>query len=103
MEEHTHVQHIAASRITEAISLRRLWGQPGEPRLLLLDFGPHAEWPGVDVHEPGPELVYVLEGVFIDEGIEFPAGTFLRYAVGSSHSPRAGAEGASLLVFYPDG
>jgi len=103
MEENLDVERIEPSRVSESISLRRLWGKPGEPRLLRLDFGPRAQWPGVDVHEPGQELVYVLSGVFVDEGREFRAGTFLRYAVGSSHSPHAGPEGASLLVFYPDG
>jgi hypothetical protein len=45
----------------------------------------------------------VLRGVFIDDEVEHRAGAFLHYAAGTSHSPRAGAEGASILVMYPDG
>jgi anti-sigma factor ChrR (cupin superfamily) len=40
----------------------------------------------------------VLEGLFADERGSYPAGTYVRNPVGSSHAPRAGQDGATLLV-----
>jgi len=105
MPESIAVESVLGRQITESIRLRNLWGEPteGNPRVLQVDFGPDAQWPGIDVHMPGQELVYVLRGVFIDDGVAFGPGTFLRYPAGSSHSPRAGSDGTTLLVIYPDG
>jgi anti-sigma factor ChrR (cupin superfamily) len=52
-------------------------------------FSPHA-------HAGGEELL-VLEGTFSDEHGDFPAGTYVRNPVGSSHSPHTGP-GCLLLV-----
>lgn len=48
------------------------------------------------VHGGGEELL-VLEGTFSDQHGEFPAGSYLRNPVGSSHSPRS-QEGCVLFV-----
>lgn len=57
------------------------------------------------VHSGGEEFL-VLEGLFADERGDYPAGTYVRNPVGSSHAPRAGGHGATLLVklqqFAPD-
>ena len=45
----------------------------------------------------GGEEILVLEGVFQDEQGEYPAGTYLRNPVGSSHAPFS-EEGCTLLV-----
>ncbi len=83
------------------VQVRELWRE-GARRALEVDFPPGAQWPGIDYHVPGPEEMYVLEGEFDDGGTILPAGTFVHYPAGSSHSPRA-AEGGRLFVFYPEG
>ena len=44
------------------------------------------------------EEFFVLEGEFGDEHREYPAGTYVRNPIGTSHSPRVGSEGCVLLV-----
>jgi anti-sigma factor ChrR (cupin superfamily) len=56
----------------------------------------------LDVHEPGPEEVYVLRGVFNDGVRDYPAGTFIHNPKGSSHVPQS-VEGCTLLVIFPRG
>ncbi len=53
-------------------------------------FSPH-------VHSGGEEFL-VLEGEFGDEHQTYPAGTYARNPIGTSHSPRVGAEGCTILV-----
>ena len=53
-------------------------------------FSPH-------VHSGGEEF-FVLEGEFGDEHQTYPAGTYVRNPIGTSHSPRVGAEGCVILV-----
>lgn len=83
------------------VAVRELWRE-GARRALEVTFPPGAQWPGLDYHVPGPEEMYVLAGEFDDGGMILPAGTFVHYPAGSSHSPRA-AEGGRLFVFYPEG
>jgi anti-sigma factor ChrR (cupin superfamily) len=49
------------------------------------------------VHDGGEEF-FVLDGLFVDEYGAYPAGTYVRNPAGSSHGPRAGQDGATLLV-----
>jgi anti-sigma factor ChrR (cupin superfamily) len=53
-------------------------------------FAPHA-------HGGGEEF-FVLEGEFGDEHQSYPAGTYVRNPIGSSHSPRVGEEGCVIFV-----
>ena len=53
-------------------------------------FSPH-------VHSGGEEF-FVLEEEFGDEHQTYPAGTYVRNPIGTSHSPRVGAEGCVILV-----
>jgi len=53
-------------------------------------FSPH-------VHSGGEEF-FVLDGVFADEHAEYPAGTYVRNPKGTSHTPKIGSEGATILV-----
>jgi len=46
----------------------------------------------------GGEEIYVLEGVFGDEHGEYPAGTYIRNPIGTSHQPVIGSEGATIFV-----
>ena len=53
-------------------------------------FSPH-------VHSGGEEF-FVLEGEFGDEHSMYPAGTYVRNPIGTSHSPRVGDAGCIILV-----
>ena len=48
-------------------------------------------------HEGGEEI-FVLEGTFGDEHGAYPAGTYLRNPIGTSHTPRVQEDGAMLFV-----
>ena len=62
----------------------------------IVRFAPNAVFPR-HVHGGGEEFL-VLEGLFSDDEGHYPAGTYVRNPIGSSHAPRAGKDGATLLV-----
>lgn len=49
------------------------------------------------VHGGGEEF-FVLEGEFGDEHRRYPAGSYVRNPVGSSHAPQVGEQGCLILV-----
>ncbi|WP_237055441.1 cupin domain-containing protein [Microbulbifer sediminum] len=62
----------------------------------LVRYAPDSEFPA---HEHGGgEEILVLEGEFADEHGTYPAGTYIRNPIGSSHSPRVGARGCVIFV-----
>jgi anti-sigma factor ChrR (cupin superfamily) len=46
---------------------------------------------------PGGEEIFVLDGVFEDDAGRYPAGTYLRNPIGTTHAPRSGP-GCTLFV-----
>ncbi|USD64065.1 cupin domain-containing protein [Vibrio sp. SCSIO 43136] len=46
----------------------------------------------------GGEEFFVLDGVFSDEHGDYPKGTYVRNPIGTSHTPKIGKEGATILV-----
>lgn len=54
------------------------------------EFSPHTHG--------GGEEYFVLDGVFSDENDDYPAGTYVRNPIGSSHSPSVGTQGATIFV-----
>lgn len=62
----------------------------------LVRFAPGASF-AEHTHGGGEEF-FVLEGTFGDEQDIYPAGTYVRNPVGTSHSPRVGADGCLILV-----
>lgn len=46
----------------------------------------------------GGEEILVLSGTFSDEHGHYPEGSYIRNPIGSSHTPRIGADGALLFV-----
>jgi anti-sigma factor ChrR (cupin superfamily) len=85
------------------IRIRRLWkDQDNRANALVLEIDPGGCWQGLDVHEPGPEEVYVVSGTFNDGVRDYPAGTFIHNPAGSSHVPQS-KTGCVLFVFYPEG
>ncbi|MBF4999209.1 cupin domain-containing protein [Nocardia sp. BSTN01] len=84
------------------IRLRHLWKGDNGAHAHVLEMDPGTSWPRRDVHEPGPEEVYVLTGTFNDGARDYSAGTFLHAPAGSWHVP--GSEtGCTLFLFYPEG
>jgi anti-sigma factor ChrR (cupin superfamily) len=84
------------------IRLRHLWEGENGARAQVLEIDPGSRFEVLDVHEPGPEEVYVVAGVFNDGVRDYPAGTFIHNPAGSSHWPQSAA-GCVLFVFYPEG
>lgn len=48
-------------------------------------------------HDGGEEIL-VLEGEFADEHGVYPQGTYVRNPIGTSHSPKVGSKGCTILV-----
>ncbi|GAA5050882.1 cupin domain-containing protein [Nocardia callitridis] len=84
------------------VRLRPLWSNLSGAHANILEMDPGAAWPHRDVHEPGPEEVFVVAGVFDDGARDYPAGTFLHAPAGSWHVP-ATTTGCTLFLFYPEG
>lgn len=96
---------VAESSVCElfpGIRLRTLWEGPNGAHAHVLEMDPGTSWPHRDVHEPGPEEVYVLSGTFNDGAKDYPAGTFLHAPAGSWHVPST-TTGCTLFLFYPEG
>lgn len=87
----------------KGVRVRPLW-KDGESaaKAIVLEVDPGCAWEGLDLHEPGPEEVYVVSGVFNDGVRDYPAGTFIHNPAGSSHVPQS-ETGCTLFVFYPEG
>ncbi|MET8422694.1 cupin domain-containing protein [Nocardia sp. NPDC004860] len=88
--------------IFPGIRVRTLWTGPNGASANVVELDPNASWHGRDFHEPGPEEVYVVSGVFNDGARDYPAGTFLHAPAGSWHVPST-VTGCTLFVFYPEG
>jgi hypothetical protein len=84
------------------IKVRTLWQGFNGAKAQVVEIDPGVCWEGVDIHEPGPEEVYVVSGVFNDGVRDYPAGTFIHNPVGSSHVPQS-ETGCTIFVFYPEG
>lgn len=61
---------------------------PSSPgaRVWVVEMAPGAQWPDVDVHPFGEEVL-VLSGELMEGEARFEAGTFLHFAPGSRHQP----------------
>ena len=86
----------------KGIYLRPLWKGENGATAQVLEIHSGGCWEGLDIHEPGPEEVYVVSGVFNDGVRDYPAGTFIHNPAGSSHVPQS-KTGCILFVFYPNG
>lgn len=84
------------------IRLRRLWKGDNGATANVLEMDPGACWEGQDVHEPGPEEVFVVSGTFNDGARDYPAGSFIHAPADSWHIPQT-TTGCTLFVFYPEG
>lgn len=62
----------------------------------IVHYEPNSTFPSHQ-HDGGEEF-YVLFGTFSDEHGDYPAGSYLRNPIGTSHTPRIGPDGATLFV-----
>lgn len=62
----------------------------------LVRYAPNSEF-SPHTHDGGEEY-FVLEGAFADEHGTYPEGHYVRNPIGTSHTPRIGAEGATIFV-----
>lgn len=96
--EWSSVQDAPIRELFPGIRLRPLWNK----KAYVLEMEPNSRWEGIDVHEPGPEEVFVVDGVFNDGERDYPAGTFIHAPAGSSHIPQT-TTGCTLFLFFPEG
>src|ERR1700754_595518 len=54
------------------------------------------------IHEGVAEVLYVMEGDFINEGQQYVPGTSLHVKAGQPHGPHSTAKGCTLLVLWTD-
>ena len=62
----------------------------------IVKYEPFSEF-SAHTHTGGEEF-YVLKGVFADEHGSYPKGTYVRNPIGTAHTPKIGAEGATIFV-----
>ena len=85
-----------------SFKVRTLWEAPNGAKAQVVEIDAGGCWEGIDLHEPGPEEVYVVSGVFNDGVRDYPAGTFIHNPAGSSHIPQS-KTGCTIFIFYPEG
>ncbi|MFI7049605.1 cupin domain-containing protein [Streptosporangium sandarakinum] len=96
------VQDAPVGEIFPGIRARMLWTGSNGAKACVLEMDANTRWQGIDVHEPGPEEVFVVSGVFNDGDRDYPAGSFIHAPAGSSHVPQT-TTGCTLFLFYPEG
>lgn len=62
----------------------------------LVRYAPNTTFPP-HVHGGGEEFL-VLDGIFADEHRSYPAGTYVRNPIGTSHAPQVGDDGCVIFV-----
>ncbi|NOQ56427.1 cupin domain-containing protein [Mycolicibacterium fortuitum] len=88
--------------VSPGITVHPLWQGANGAKAVVTTIAAGAVWDGEDLHDPGPEEVYVVSGVFNDGVNDYAAGTFLHAPAGSWHVPQS-TQGCVLFVFYPEG
>ena len=81
---------------------RVLWEGERGKKAVVFEFTSGAKFPGLDVHDSGPEQIYVISGTFNDGKDDHEEGSFIHNPEGSSHVPQS-KNGCVVLVTYPDG
>jgi quercetin dioxygenase-like cupin family protein len=54
------------------------------------------------LHNGMAEALYVVEGDFINEGKQYPAGTSLHFKAGQAHGPHGTKNGCRLLALWTE-
>jgi anti-sigma factor ChrR (cupin superfamily) len=98
----SHSEDLPEVLLYPGVTKKTLWSGEGERKALLITIAPGHRFLELDVHEPGPEEVYVLKGLFQDGVRDYPEGSYIHHPRGSAHVPQS-ATGCTLLVFFPEG
>jgi anti-sigma factor ChrR (cupin superfamily) len=98
----TNAWEAPAREMYRGIQIRPLWQGADGAKALLVEIQPGARWGELDIHEPGPEEVFVVSGTFNDGVRDYAPGAFIHNPAGSSHTPQS-ETGCVLFVFYPQG
>ncbi|MFD0688063.1 cupin domain-containing protein [Actinomadura fibrosa] len=98
----SNVRDAPVRELFPGIRSHSLWSGDNGAKAFVLEMDPGTSWEGVDVHDPGPEEVFVVSGVFNDGDRDYPAGSFIHAPAGSSHVPQT-EQGCTLFLFYPEG
>lgn len=96
------IDAVPARLAAQGFRVRTLWTSATGAKAQFVEMDPGACWEGVELHEPGPEEVFVVSGVFNDGVRDYPAGSFIHAPAGSSHVPQS-RTGCTLFLFYPEG
>jgi anti-sigma factor ChrR (cupin superfamily) len=97
-----HVDSLSSKELYPGVFRKTVHSQEDGFKILLVEIGAGRKFLELDVHEPGPEEVYVLEGVFNDGERDYPAGSFVHNPKGSAHVPQS-KDGCKILVIFPRG
>ena len=95
-------QSVSATEIYPGIRKRVLWRGENGAKAAILEIDANAAFPELDVHQPGPEEVFVVSGIFSDGVHEYSPGSFIHNPAGSAHVPQS-KSGCVLFVFFPEG
>lgn len=86
--EWSTVRDAPVRELFPGIRLHPLWNGANGAKAYVLEMDANTRWQGIDVHEPGPEEVFVVSGTFNDGDRDYPAGSFIHAPAGSSHVPQ---------------
>jgi anti-sigma factor ChrR (cupin superfamily) len=95
-------QDVEAVEGAPGITQRKLWQGDDNKRVEVVELAANTVYPGLDVHEPGPEQVFVISGDFNDGRQTYKTGDFIHNPAGSAHIPQS-KNGCVLLVIFPEG
>ncbi len=98
----TNWHAVPAEEIFPGVRKRELWQGHNGAKAAIVEIDAGASFTTLDVHEPGPEEVLVLSGVFNDGVHDYQTGSFIHNPAGSAHVPQS-KEGCVLFVFFPEG
>jgi anti-sigma factor ChrR (cupin superfamily) len=97
-----HWQSAPTRELFPGVRLRDLWRGANGAKAVVLEIDAGAAFTTLDVHQPGPEEVFVVTGTFCDGLHEYAAGSFIHNPAGSAHIPQS-KDGCVLFVFFPEG
>jgi anti-sigma factor ChrR (cupin superfamily) len=96
------LENAESRQLFPGIIARTVWQGQDHSKAIVVDFEPGSKWEGPDIHEPGPEELFVISGIFNDGERDFPPGSFIHNPKGSSHVPQS-VLGCKLFLFFPEG
>ena len=100
----TNWKNVKKKEIAPGVYEGSLWNGKDGKRALVFEFAPGAKFPKLDTHLSGPELIFVISGVFNDGKKDHDEGSFINNPTGSAHIPQSTVGcGCTVLVTFPEG